>query len=311
MTKIYAKRDKMNYWIVIRRDFKGTSHSSYDEYKQNEAEEWSRYDTNKKGKEYLRLRHSVFKQIQKNDRILCYKCGSGFCALLRAGDKDNESIDLHFEKVINIPLETIREHFDEIKKCFDGENSIFTKSKKNPICNGTYFATNERQFEFICGLDVGENSKNIDDFSLVKNPKLITKTFTTRHDTGEKAEQFFSEHYAEIPLFTHKKLCDMRTKGLGYDFELIDENGKGYFVEIKGVKDGECDSVLFTQKEWQIASKKGEAYILIIINLTQSTMQLIQNPSRAKSDEIRMQIIAHKIDIQPLRESNNLYKITL
>ena len=55
----------MNYWIVIRRDFKGTLHSSYDEYKQNEAEEWSRYDTNKKGKEYLRLRHSVFKQIQK------------------------------------------------------------------------------------------------------------------------------------------------------------------------------------------------------------------------------------------------------
>ena len=103
----------------------------------------------------------------------------------------------------------------------------------------------------------------------------------------------------------------MRTKGLGYDFELIDENGKGYFVEIKGVKDGECDSVLFTQKEWQIASKKGEAYILIIINLTQSTMQLIQNPSRAKSDEIRMQVITHKIDIQPLRESNNLYKITL
>lgn len=308
----------MNYWIVVRSDFKETSYSSYGEYKQDETEEWSRFGTNKKGKEYFRPRRSVFKQIQKNDKILCYKSHgeSGFCALLRAGDKDKneENINLHFEKVINIPLEVIREHFNKIKEHFDGKNSIFTKSEQNPICNGTYFATNERQFEFILGLDKGENleadSKSIDDTSLAKNPTLIAKTFTTRHSTGEEAEQFFSNHYTEIPLFKGMTLQDTHADGLGYDFELVGES-KSYFVEVKGVKDGECDSVLFTQKEWQVASKEGEMYVLVIVNLTQNTMQLIQNPSRAKSDEIKMQITAYKIDIQSLCESKNLYKITL
>ncbi len=300
----------MNYYIVVRRDFQGTSYSSYNEYKQGEMEEWSRLDTNKKGKEYVRRHDSVFKQIQKNDKVLCYKSHgkNGFCALLRVGDKNDESIFLHFEKALNIPLATIREHFEDIKKCFEGEYSFFTKSKKNPICNGTYFATNKRQFELIFGLDRGKNFKNLDDFSLAKNLNLISQTFTTRHATGEQAEKFFKAHYAKIPLFKGMKLCDMRTSGLGYDFELVDD-GKSYFVEIKGVKDGECDCVLFTQKEWQVAGKKGAAYVLVIVNLAQSTMQLVPNPSRAKSSETKIKVSAHNVDIKPLCDGKNLHKI--
>ena len=295
----------MNYYIVVRMDFEGAPYSDYSEYKQNEKEEWSKFNDSETNRNYK----NIFEKIQKNDKILCYKSHgkNGFCALLRAGDKNDESVFLHFEKALNIPLATIREHFEDIKKCFEGEYSFFTKSKKNPICNGTYFASNKRQFELICGLDGGENFKNLDDFSFVKNPKLISQTFTTRHATGEKAEQFFKAHYAKIPLFKGMRLQDTHADGLGYDFELVGD-GKSYFVEVKGVRDGECDCVLFTQKEWQVADKKGAAYILAIVNLTQNTIQLVPNPSRAKSSETKIEVSAYNVDIKPLCEGKNLYK---
>ena len=53
-------------------------------------------------------------------------------------------------------------------------------------------------------------------------------------------------------------------------FELI-KNGEIFFIEVKGINDGKvCNSVLFTPKEWKVASNNGESYFLVIVNISQN-----------------------------------------
>ncbi|MFT9817773.1 protein NO VEIN domain-containing protein [Lysinibacillus sp. NPDC056185] len=54
---------------------------------------------------------------------------------------------------------------------------------------------------------------------------------------------------------------DTRDLGCGYDFEV--ENS-GHVFEVKGLS-GDNGGVLFTDKEWSIASEKQEDYHLVLV----------------------------------------------
>ncbi len=92
-------------------------------------------------------------------------------------------------------------------------------------------------------------------------------------------------------------------------FELI-KNGEIFFIEVKGINDGKvCNSVLFTPKEWKVASNNGESYFLVIVNISQNTMQVMQNPSQAEWKKETREIEIYNVNIKPFCDDKNLYKI--
>lgn len=261
---------------------------------------WYRHNDNDELRKYAK----VYDSINKGDKILCYSAiDKAICAILEAGTKNNDGIDLEFKKPLNVSLETMKAHYDTILSLSPKKYSSFTKTMRN-IFYGTFFQTTKQQFDFICALD-----NSIDNSLALADKNVIKQVFTTRHETGAKAEEIFQKHYKQIPKFKNAKCKDMRLSGVGYDFELI-KNGEIFFIEVKGINDGKvCNSVLFTPKEWKVASNNGESYFLVIVNISQNTMQVMQNPSQAEWKKETREIEIYNVNIKPFCDDKNLYKI--
>lgn len=203
----------MNYFIVVRKD-----ESFYSNLKSGNSELWYRYNDNGKLHKYAK----VYDNIKKGDKILCYSArDKAICAILEAETKDSNGINLAFKTLLNISLETIKAHYDTILSLSPEKYSPFTKDMKN-IFYGTFFQATKSQFDFICNLN-----NSIDDSRLLTDKNTIKQVFTTRHETGAKAENIFKKHYKQIPKFKNAKCKDMRLSGAGYDFEL-NKNGENF-----------------------------------------------------------------------------------
>lgn len=239
--------------------------------------------------------------MKKGDKALCFVSKRQiFTDILEVVDKIpnktykelvslklNRRIFITLENIINtIPNNSLKRH----------DRGYFPFIENHTARQGTFYAITKEQFELICELDEEQALKEYE------------RIFTTRHETGEQAEKLFQTHYTNISLFTNATLQDMRLKGLGYDFE-ISKDKERYFVEVKGIKDGGISRVLFTPKEWKVAKQNGENYILVVVNLSQETMQVVQNPSRAKESAKRSEIAIYDVDIKPLCDKKNLYSI--
>lgn len=70
-----------------------------------------------------------------------------------------------------------------------------------------------------------------------------------------------------------------------------------------------CNYVLFTPKEWEVASKNSESYFLVIVNISQNTMQVVHNPSQVKGQKETREIEIYNVNIKSLCDNKNLYKI--
>ncbi|MGG1848658.1 DUF3883 domain-containing protein [Bacillus wiedmannii] len=89
-------------------------------------------------------------------------------------------------------------------------------------------------------------------------------TFNNRGVTGKRAEELFVEYFKKGFFKEFKgELIDTRDEGCGYDFKIKQESG--IVFEIKGLS-SEVGGVNFTDKEWKIAKKMKENYILVIIS---------------------------------------------
>lgn len=280
----------MGYWIFQ------CSLNNYQKWIDENRKDWSWGKNNSGSNRARNGAIECFKTAQSEDLVLCYVSGiKKFLAVFeiqgKALDKEyKELIKLKLLNKISVPLENIS---------YKQNDFPFIKNHQ-----GTYYKITKKQFDFIYALD-----NSIDDLQLAININKIKQVFTTRHETGEKAEIFFKKNYERIPKFNGIKCKDKRLKGLGYDFEL-DKNGKKFFVEVKGISGSEiCNSVLFTEKEWEIAKENGESYFLVIANITQNTMQLIQNPSKANCLPNTIKLTTYNVDIKTLYDKKNLYKI--
>lgn len=89
------------------------------------------------------------------------------------------------------------------------------------------------------------------------------RKFILRGPTGKQAEAFFIQHHKDFKQPFSGKLIDTRDMGCGYDFEIHNGENK-YFIEVKGLYEM-TGGVLFTNKEWDTAQKKGANYFLVII----------------------------------------------
>ena len=111
----------------------------------------------------------------------------------------------------------------------------------------------------------------------------LQRKYTTRGITGKLAENIFKEYFEQGRLTYFKgTLIDKREDGCGYDFEIQNKNGEiEYVIEVKGNK-SESNGIIFTDKEWDIAQKLGEKYILIVVNDVYSdpNIDIYINPSQ-------------------------------
>ena len=96
----------------------------------------------------------MYKEIRKGDLLLCYSGkDKGFCALLEAGDKNDEGIILNFKDSLYIPIDIIKDEriYQQILALSPDKYSPFTQDKSN-IFYGTYFKSTKKQFWHICAL---------------------------------------------------------------------------------------------------------------------------------------------------------------
>ena len=280
----------MNYWIF---QCIPENHKSW-ESKRRKDWEWGR--NNSDTKRAINGAVKCFNEAKIGDKVLCYVgYKMEFVAIFKIHNKRQ---DKRYKEVIVLEL---------ISKISVALKNINYKQNDFPFLKnhqGTYYQITKNQFKFICDLN-----NSIDDSRILTNKNIIKQIFTTRHETGAKAEDIFKEYYKIIPKFNGAEYKDMRLSGVGYDFELS-KNGKRLFVEVKGIGESKvCESVLFTPKEWEVASKNGKSYFLVIVNISQNTMQVVQNPSQAKESKNTIKIEMYNVNIKSLCDDKNLYEI--
>ncbi len=280
----------MNYWIFQ------CIPENYECWERKKCKDWRWARNDSDTKRAISGAVKCFKEADIGDKVLCYVgYRKEFVAIFKIHDKRQ---DKKCKEVI--VLELIGKISVALKNIDYKQNDFpFLKSHR-----GTYYKITKRQFDFICDLN-----NSIDDSRLLTDKNTIKQIFTTRHETGAKAEEIFKKHYKQIPIFKNAKCKDMRLSGAGYDFELS-KNGDTFFVEVKGINDDKmCNSVLFTPKEWEVARNNGESYFLMIVNISQNAIQVVQNPSQAERQTETRKIEIYNINIEPLCDDKNLYKI--
>ena len=90
-----------------------------------------------------------------------------------------------------------------------------------------------------------------------------------RQQTGALAEEWFMNHYHQIPAFRDSTLVDYRTSGKGFDF-LLRYGNQILFVEVKGART-EGD-VQMTACQWDRARLEGEDFYLVVIDRIETTV---------------------------------------
>lgn len=116
------------------------------------------------------------------------------------------------------------------------------------------------------------------------------REFTTIHETGGRAEDYFARHYRNLLDDPTARLIDHRNKGRGYDFLIIrqiDGEEVVEYYEIKGCLQT-ATSVRMTDRQWKRACQERESYKLVLIeNLADGkpTVRIIENPAECLRPE--------------------------
>lgn len=117
--------------------------------------------------------------------------------------------------------------------------------------------------------------------SIIKDDTKDTDTrkFILRAPTGKAAESFFIQYHNKTSLPRAGSLIDCRDLGCGYDFKIESNNLESY-IEVKGMIDI-SGGILFTDKEWQVATEKGNNFFLCIVKNIGNNPEInfIQNPA--------------------------------
>ncbi|MCA1063885.1 DUF3883 domain-containing protein [Rossellomorea sp. AcN35-11] len=100
--------------------------------------------------------------------------------------------------------------------------------------------------------------------NLLESEKKNNSTYNNRGVTGKQAEKIFIQYF-ENGFFEEYlgDLIDTREEGCGYDFKLSGESE--IVFEVKGLSPAN-GGITFTDKEWSVAKKLKNKYILIIIS---------------------------------------------
>lgn len=111
-----------------------------------------------------------------------------------------------------------------------------------------------------------------------ERPLSYKRGFVLRTPTGKAAEEYFIEYQKKFSEPESGELIDCRDLGCGYDFKIRNPRNEK-FIEVKGIADF-LGGILFTDKEWRIATEMQNDYFLCIVSGVKNSPQIkfIQNP---------------------------------
>jgi hypothetical protein len=153
---------------------------------------------------------------------------------------------------------------------------------------------------------VGDNILEIENVTTSTPPiEVATKTTATdvkdespqetherRHAaiTGAEAEYIFEENAKDNYGWEVINRSDIQN--IGYDFEC---NNPELFIEVKGCRD-DLNAIRLTKREWEVAEKKGDKYILAIVSNVgeehdTASIDIIKNPYKLLNDKIQEQVV--------------------
>lgn len=107
--------------------------------------------------------------------------------------------------------------------------------------------------------------------------RIRAENVAERLRTGRLAEEFFLTHTERICGISRPRVLDMRNEARGFDFGVSDLPALA--IEVKGLKALRGD-VLFTDHEWDQATRRTSDYWLIVIGSIESAPQarVIKHP---------------------------------
>lgn len=115
--------------------------NNLDDYNSN-SWKWDLYDKEDRERHHV----YVFDDIKKNAQVLCYHSSNGIIGRFIVTDKTNDTCCLKLEEKMNIQLS------DKIcREIYSKKNGKYCPiGSRYKVLQGTYFALNREQFEYIC-----------------------------------------------------------------------------------------------------------------------------------------------------------------
>lgn len=108
----------------------------------------------------------------------------------------------------------------------------------------------------------------------------MDQTASTRGITGVRAEELFVDWHNGGGSVFDGPLRDCREHQCGYDFESRYE-GETVYIEVKELK-GETGGILFTDREWSVATENGDQYFVVLLRSVDSDspgIEIFRNPA--------------------------------
>jgi hypothetical protein len=186
-------------------------------------------------------------------------------------------------------IKNMRDHFDPLHGNRKGWHKVSTRQSHIDVYEKYKDLSQEAIVEVVKDI----LNQNLEDEELSNNLSIYLNSiksddedkqkkkreFGTRAITGRMAEEIFKQKYENGEFNgSTASLIDRREDGCGYDFEIGIRPKIVY--EIKGLA-GDNGGVSFTDKEWSVAKKLKNRYILVLIsNINEGNpkIKIIENP---------------------------------
>ncbi len=189
-----------------------------------------------------------------------------------------------FGFAIGVQPRSIKNYRDEFDPLFPNDRMGWHKRTTRKYCKDIYDAYHQLDLSEFTSLIKNIIYKDYDLDLLIeeiaKDEDNTESTFAKRLITGQAAEQYFRDSFAEVDLFQGHKLHDTTKFGCGFDFKLVNNDISPYFgVEVKGLND-KSGSVALTSKEYAVAGLLEERYFLFVVkNFREKPFhQIYRNP---------------------------------
>lgn len=205
-----------------------------------------------------------------------------------------------FGFAIGVQPRSVKNYRDEFDPLFPNDRQGWHKRATRKYCKDIYDSYHHLNLSEFTSLikKVIYKDHDLDLLmeEIAKDDDNHESTFAKRLITGQAAEQYFRDSFAEVDLFHGHKLHDTTNFGCGFDFKLINENSSPYFgVEVKGLND-KSGSVALTSKEYAVAGLLGDRYFLFVVkNFREKPFhQIFRNPIKtldfSKTEQRTIQI---------------------
>ncbi len=206
--------------------------------------------------------------------------------------------------VVGGPWRSVKQYRDEFDPVFDNGRKGWHKRDMHP--------TRTAFLKEFGGLDLEEFSQLVQtqfagesDVDLEVNHETFSagigvstgESFASRMMTGRGAENYFEEHYCDVPRFAPCSLKRTTDWGCGFDFKLTPPHGRFLAVEVKGIKKSR-GRIQLTDKEYKMASTLQCRFFLYVVTRfpLEPKPLAIENPLHAGiSFECRTSLVEQRV----------------